>query len=355
LLSIIQYNVVPGIIERFRLLAVVPVAGKGCDLKSTINCNQSVNTVEVKVAYSHSFQGANHLNIYHFESYGQQVSSYSTRSGRLAHLIHDFIQCVTSWSFIGTTLNNDHDITDRTISILRTLSSRGVTVSVATGRTTASALKYIKLMDLPQQCVPTVAFNGGYGCLVDLSNHKVNTLCSNPIPETAARLLIKLAEDLGLVLQYYNGETGDVYAVPLNDEHFFLLRRYANLTHNDQVFLSNYEEALSICLSPKILILTSNPDDLIHEAQERLPNGMFHIIKGSPDPYFVEFLCPGINKASCLAEVMSKCQIDLKEVVAFGDGDNDKEMLYECGMGVAMQNAKEMAKEYANIVLEVSS
>ncbi len=46
--------------------------------------------------------------------------------------------------------------------------------------------------------------------------------------------------------------------------------------------------------------------------------------------------------------------VDLAQVVAFGDGENDTEMLQYAGIGVAMQNAKQQAKEAADIVLEVS-
>ncbi|KAK3263142.1 hypothetical protein CYMTET_28036, partial [Cymbomonas tetramitiformis] len=40
------------------------------------------------------------------------------------------------------------------------------------------------------------------------------------------------------------------------------------------------------------------------------------------------------------------------EVVAFGDGDNDKEMLEEVGRGLAMKNARDVCKKAADAVLE---
>lgn len=250
-------------------------------------------------------------------------------------------------------MNNDHEVSDKNRSVLHRLSAAGITICIATGRTTASALNYIRDLGLPQETVPTVAFNGAYGCIVNVNENQITTLSTNPVPESLSRLLIQLAEDMGLVLQYYNGETGDVYAVPLNDTHRMLLHRYATLTSRPQVFVSSYEEVITLCLSPKILIVTEDPDALLAESYRRFPNGIFHMIKGSPDPYFVEYLLPGIDKSSCLAEVTAKINIDLKSVVAFGDGDNDKEMLRECGIGVAMNNAKALAKEHADVVLEV--
>jgi hypothetical protein len=60
------------------------------------------------------------------------------------------------------------------------------------------------------------------------------------------------------------------------------------------VYISSFEEIISKSLSAKILILTNEPDELILLAEKNLPLNMFHVIRGSPDPFFVEFLVPGV-------------------------------------------------------------
>jgi hypothetical protein len=93
--------------------------------------------------------------------------------------------------------------------------------------------------------------------------------------------------------QYYNGDTGDVYCIPSTDEHHILLEKYAGLVGKKQVFLTTFDEAISKSPSAKILLLTNDPDGLIETVQKELPPNMFHVIRGSPDPFFVEFLLPG--------------------------------------------------------------
>jgi hydroxymethylpyrimidine pyrophosphatase-like HAD family hydrolase len=39
-------------------------------------------------------------------------------------------------------------------------------------------------------------------------------------------------------------------------------------------------------------------------------------------------------------------------VVSFGDGENDEEFLRYAGLGIAMKNARPLAKSAANLVLE---
>ena len=42
--------------------------------------------------------------------------------------------------------------------------------------------------------------------------------------------------------------------------------------------------------------------------------------------------------------------IDREEIIAFGDSENDLEMLRAAGIGVAMENAEKEAKEVADFV-----
>ncbi len=58
---------------------------------------------------------------------------------------------------------------------------------------------------------------------------------------------------------------------------------------------------------------------------------------------------------SKMAGVKKACELiglDISEVVAFGDADNDALMLKECGYGVAVGNASERAKEAADLVTQ---
>ena len=78
-----------------------------------------------------------------------------------------------------------------------------------------------------------------------------------------------------------------------------------------------------------------------------------YFILGSPDPFFVEFLRNDVSKGNALQKLCENMNINLNEIVAFGDGDNDKEMLQLAGLGVAMKNGKPAAKEAADVVMDV--
>lgn len=54
------------------------------------------------------------------------------------------------------------------------------------------------------------------------------------------------------------------------------------------------------------------------------------------------------NKGTGITRLCQQLGLGLDEVVAFGDGDNDEEMLQTAGIGVAMGNARDRVKGFAN-------
>ena len=256
----------------------------------------------------------------------------------------------------GTTLNKAHRITDRTLAILRKLSARGVVVAIATGRSSESVFGYAKLLQLEQTMLPMVVFNGSVCLQFDTKTGESRELFSNPIPPEASRLLIALAEREGCVIQLYNGQTGEVFAKPTTDQHIELLERYEHLVEKRQTYVASLESEVFNVTDrfAKALVLTFDPDAFMAAATSSLPAGMLHMIRGSPDPFFVEFLRPESNKGTALAALCRELGIGLDQAVAMGDGENDIEMLQTAGLGVAMLNARPTVKAAAKHVTEFS-
>ena len=88
--------------------------------------------------------------------------------------------------------------------------------------------------------------------------------------------------------------------------------------------------------------------------------------EGKFDAYFPEFRfvrwhAQGVDivpkngsKAATLLNLAERVGIDSADIIAFGDGENDKEMLSEAGIGVAMGNAAESIKSVANLVTDTN-
>ena len=252
----------------------------------------------------------------------------------------------------GTTLNNAHEITDRTANTLRKIDAMGIQIALVTGRAKPSTALYAKQLNLSKP-TPIVCYNGSYGFLIDTKTDKEDVLFSSAFAPEHTRILLNLAAKMGLVAQYYNGITGDVYAKPETDEHRALMKQYADLTGKDQVVVSSYEECISLAPSAKLLVLTNDADALLAAAAKELPPGVFQVIRGSPHAFFCEFLMPEMgNKGAGLRRLCECLKIPITSCVSFGDGENDREMLEVAGIGCAMKNARPAAQAAANVVID---
>lgn len=83
----------------------------------------------------------------------------------------------------GTTLNSDHRVTPFTIETLQKLSKSGVLVCIATGRSMNSVIDLLVELNLPQENIPIVAFNGAVGLEYCTATKVLTTVFLRPVPE----------------------------------------------------------------------------------------------------------------------------------------------------------------------------
>jgi Cof subfamily protein (haloacid dehalogenase superfamily) len=101
---------------------------------------------------------------------------------------------------------------------------------------------------------------------------------------------------------------------------------------------------------PTKLVSVGDPDaldGLEARLKERFDGRLF-ISKSLP--YFLELASPDVNKGAGLAFVAEQVGFSADETVAFGDGENDIELLEWAGYGVAVANAHRRVLDVADWV-----
>jgi Cof subfamily protein (haloacid dehalogenase superfamily) len=101
---------------------------------------------------------------------------------------------------------------------------------------------------------------------------------------------------------------------------------------------------------PTKLVAVGEPqalDDLEERTKARF-DGRLYISKSLP--YFLEFASPEVTKGSGLAFLAEHLGFGPSETVAFGDGENDVELLEWAGYAVAVANAHERVRAVADLV-----
>ena len=225
-------------------------------------------------------------------------------------------------------------IRDSAVNAIRILQEKGIDVMIATGR----AFYFIQ-DDIHETINPDyyVTINGAI-----VYNNNKEVIHSVPMDYQEVKSLTQFARDNGFGIGY-----------KLNDD----MRVYSNY----QIFTDVYLQG-----SPKAHILKDFTREEIITKDDEQPKGIFlmgdesvveqarctlidsKLSKAYTDAYDVYSLRAGKMKG--IQVVLDKLGLDWSEVIAFGDADNDVDMLSAASIGIAMGDAPDHVKASADFV-----
>ncbi|GEO63396.1 Cof-type HAD-IIB family hydrolase [Companilactobacillus nantensis] len=119
----------------------------------------------------------------------------------------------------------------------------------------------------------------------------------------------------------------------MDSEHVEEMRHYYHHLEVMDDFESIDDDILKFAISCPV----AETDNIVEQLRESLVGLAEPTSSGHGD---IDVIQLGLNKAAGLKELGQILNIDLSEMMAFGDGGNDLEMLREVGCGVAMENAQ---------------
>jgi Cof subfamily protein (haloacid dehalogenase superfamily) len=163
-----------------------------------------------------------------------------------------------------------------------------------------------------------------------------------PIPLELAREAIAAIQTAGYGLNCYVDD--ELYVAQVTRE----AAQYASFQHIELRVVGPLLEWLE--RPPTKLVVVGNPerlDELGVDLRTRFGRRLF-IAKSLP--FFLELAHPDVSKGSGLQFVADRLGFTRDVTVAFGDGENDLELLDWAGYGVAVENAHSLVKARANFV-----
>jgi Cof subfamily protein (haloacid dehalogenase superfamily) len=165
-------------------------------------------------------------------------------------------------------------------------------------------------------------------------------LLHEPIPVALAREAIAAVQDAGFNLNCY---VDDQLYVAEMTEH---ARRYAEFQFLPVTAVGDLLAWLE--RPPTKLVIVGDPaalDALRPRLVEQFGKRLF-LAKSLP--YFLELASPAISKGTGLAFVAEHLGFATEATVAFGDGENDLELLERAGYAVAVENGQDLLKARAD-------
>lgn len=217
-------------------------------------------------------------------------------------------------------------ISTKTLDALRRLKSRGIKICIATGRSP---------MELPHfgdvEFDAYLTYNGSL-CYIGQ-----NVIFSNPIPAQDVQQVIRNAAALG---------------------------KPVAVATRDRLAANGWAQDLAAYYAVAEMELTVAPDfdTVAHQAVYQLMLGcraeeyaaVLKDVTGARITAWwdraVDIIPANGGKGMGIRKILEHYRLDKEEAMAFGDGNNDMEMLEAVGVGIAMQNASAQLKAIASDV-----
>ncbi len=262
----------------------------------------------------------------------------------------------------GTLLNSYSEVTQKNINALKYAKSKGIEVVLASGRIANSVANIANEIETNNYFI-----SGNGSMLYDMQNNKI--LYENYINKEKMLELIKLCENNSI---YYNIYTEDtVIAKSIN--YNVLFYNYENSKKSQErktkliipnnvysyVQESNIEKFLkmTICDENKIIfsgiakmmkkIEGIDVLDVSHMSRKIIKSGTETVEIGY---YYTEITKKNVDKWYAIEELMRLKGIKKEEVITIGDNLNDKIMIENAGLGIAMGHSNPDVKSVADFI-----
>jgi Cof subfamily protein (haloacid dehalogenase superfamily) len=223
----------------------------------------------------------------------------------------------------------------RTREAIAATLAAGIHVILVTGRMFQSVRRYAREAGIDD---PVVCYQGA----VVAEPVSGRWLRHEPIPLELARETIAALNDEGFGLNCYVND--ELYVAEITPQ----AEQYAGF---QDLVVHPVGDLLAWLQEPPTKLVVIGDPRVLEGLKERMVarfDGRLYI--STSLPYFLEFASPDVTKAAGLQFVAKRLGFSRERTVAFGDGENDIELVDWAGFGVAVDNADELVKERADFV-----
>jgi hypothetical protein len=245
----------------------------------------------------------------------------------------------------GTTLNENGIVNIEVETCLKKLQNLNISIYLVSGRSYESMLPTYLTLGLT---TPLIAYNGAQ--LIKDNGHIIKQNLLNPLLVEDA---LRIAKKYNSYVQFYI----DKKAYYLGSESIAI--EYYQKGGIDPLMLDTSIDFNEKCTNGMFLVSELNCDNtsLVNISNELENSSLW---KNSGSYFFssegtLEFSNKGISKGNMISYVLELNNINAINTIAIGDGLNDKEMILNAGLGIAMGNASDELKTIADLTIRKNS
>lgn len=259
----------------------------------------------------------------------------------------------------GTMLNQYGVVTQNTKEAIQKAQESGIEVIIASGRPIDS------IKTIAKEIKSEKYFISGNGAIIyDMAKNEI--IYENTLKKQKTLEIIKICEENSI---YYNIYTEkEIIAKSLQCNVLYYHKENANRAEQDKTHISIVENVYDYILNRdekivKITVCDSNQVifhsimrklkeldeievlEVSHMSRKMIKQGTEEI----PIEYFyTEISAKNVDKWNALEFLKEKMNIKTEEIIAIGDNINDKKMIENAGLGIAMGQSHPEVKQVAN-------
>ena len=229
----------------------------------------------------------------------------------------------------GTLLDDQHDVTERTLTALRRARDAGILLVLATSRGPRAVMDVLHQLSRSGSAVGDldVVASGG-AVLARWAEGELRITEQWPLPLDAAQQVAADAVGRGLAVHWYVGHDWYVSHLDPTTDWESSVVRAAPVVRD-----------LGSCTEPpdKLMMIDHRgPSPVLGAIVDALPPGL---AATTSNPTYLEITAAGVNKATALARLCAAHGVGPSRIAAIGDGRNDLSMLALAGTAIAPANA----------------
>lgn len=221
----------------------------------------------------------------------------------------------------GTLLNPQSQLTPFTVEILNVLARQGIQLVFATGRHPDDAANYAKQLDYP---VSIIGLNGAMSC------QQGNIIALHHLNAEVVDRIAALAQMKDAHVNLFSQQGWMLF-----EANEMAKGHVDSSAYNYQIIAREQLPSLKVC---KILLWR---EDGVAELEKQIKQHFANqIVVYSTSPQQLEIGPKKRSKTIAAIELLAKKNICFRtQAIAFGDGENDIELLQQAAKGVVMLNA----------------
>ena len=242
----------------------------------------------------------------------------------------------------GTLLSRELEISDRTTGALRRLRERGMRLVVATGRRYESAREHAGKLGFSAED-PIICYGGSM-----IRRMNGETLLHRTMSRSDAAEALEWAEERGLAVRVF---LDDAIVVSAGAPEVFAHVRASGepdilTVESPATWLREWEEGEE----PTKVVFVDKPEDIDRWLEEARAAFAGRLFVTRSLPHYVEISTPDGTKSNALRFLCERWGIEPSRTLAFGDADNDIDMLRFAGRGVAVGGMNDEVRTAADAV-----